>query len=83
LVRAPDKRYLVGGAAIFFGGRIILQNTYDCSVPETIASLRRLAGYSFEALLPGHLNFTLNGGKRHVVAACEIIDRPGCPPSII
>jgi len=35
----------VGVAAIFFGGKIILQNTYDCSVPDTIASLQRLAKY--------------------------------------
>jgi hydroxyacylglutathione hydrolase len=83
LVRALGKRYLIGGDAIFFGGKIILQNTYDCSVPETTASLQRLAGYSFEALLPGHLNFSLNNGRRHVEAACAVIDKLGCPPSII
>jgi glyoxylase-like metal-dependent hydrolase (beta-lactamase superfamily II) len=83
LVETKDKRYLIGGDAIFFGGKIVLQNTYDCSVPETIASLRRLADYSFEALLPAHLTFSLNNGKRHLDAACEIIDRAGCPSSII
>jgi hydroxyacylglutathione hydrolase len=82
LVSTPGKRYLIGGDAIFFGGKIILQNTYDCSVPETTASLQRLAAYDFEALLPAHLNFSLNNGKRHVEAACAIIDRLGCPPSI-
>jgi hydroxyacylglutathione hydrolase len=83
LVRTPYKRYLIGGDAVFFGGKIILQNTYDCDVPETIRSLQRLADYPFDALLPGHLNFSLNNGRRHIEAACEIIDRMGCPPSIL
>ena len=83
LVATKEKRYLIGGDAIFYGGRIVLQNTYDCSVPETIDSLQRLADYSFESLLPAHLTFSLNNGKRHLDAACEIIDRLGCPPSIV
>jgi glyoxylase-like metal-dependent hydrolase (beta-lactamase superfamily II) len=83
LVSTLDKRYLIGGDAIFYGGKIVLQNTYDCDVPETIASLQRLADYSFDALLPAHMNFSLNRGRRHIEAACEIIDQLGCPPSII
>jgi glyoxylase-like metal-dependent hydrolase (beta-lactamase superfamily II) len=83
LVETREKRYLIGGDAIFFGGKIVLQNTYDCSVPETIASLQRLSEHSFDALLPAHLTFSLNNGKRHLDVACEIIDRLGCPPSII
>ena len=83
LVATPHKRYLVGGDAIFFGGKILLQNTYDCSLPDMLASIQRLAGYSFEALLTAHLNFSLNRGRRHVETACAIIDKLGCPPSII
>ncbi len=83
LVTTPEKRYLVGGDAIFFGGKIILQNTYDCCVPDMLASIRRLANYSFDALLAAHLNFSLNHGRRHTDAACAVIDRLGCPPSIL
>jgi hydroxyacylglutathione hydrolase len=83
LVTTPHKRYLVGGDAIFYGGKIVLQNTYDCSVPDSIASIQRLATISFEALLAGHFNFSLNRGKRHIEAACEVIDKMGCPLSII
>ncbi len=78
-----ERRYLVSGDAIFFGGKIILQDTYDCSVPDTLASLRRLANYSFDALLAGHLNFSLRNGYRHVAAACAMIDKLRCPPSIL
>ena len=82
LVSGNDRRYLVGGDAIFFGGKVVLQKTYDCSVPQTIDTIERLDDYSFEALLPGHLNFSLNNGKRHIEKARTITDRFGCPPSI-
>ena len=78
-----NRRYLVGGDAIFFGGKVVWQNTYDCDVPQTNASIQRLAEYDFEALLPGHLNFSLRNGKRHVETACTIIESLFCPPSII
>jgi glyoxylase-like metal-dependent hydrolase (beta-lactamase superfamily II) len=83
LVRSPEKTYLLGGDAIFFGGKIILQNTYDCDVAQSIASIQKLKTYSFDALLAGHLNFSLNGGMRHVDAALERIDQFLCPFSII
>lgn len=83
LVVTPEKRYLMGGDAIFFGGKIILQNTYDCSVQDISASIQRLAGYSFDALLPAHLTFSLKNGRRHLETACAVIDKLGCPASII
>jgi hydroxyacylglutathione hydrolase len=82
LVTARERRYLVVGDAIFHGGRIVLQNTYDCNVPQSIASIQHLATYDFDALLPGHLTFSLHRGKRHIETACAIIDQLGCPPSL-
>lgn len=81
-VTLGGRTYLVAGDAIFHGGRIVLQNTYDCSVPDSIASIEKLAGVEFEALLPGHLAFSLQRGKRHVEAALTVIARMGCPPSL-
>lgn len=83
LVTAYGKRYLVGGDAIFYGGRVVWQNVYDCSVPDTNKSIQKLATYDFDALLAGHLNFSLRDGKRHVVDACDIIAQMGCPLSIL
>lgn len=82
LVTGLGRACLVSGDAIFHGGRIILQNTYDCSVPRSIASIQRLATYDFEALLPGHLAFSLNRGLRHIQAACDVIDQFGCPAAL-
>lgn len=83
LVTGPNKRYLVSGDAIFFGGQVVLQNTYDCSVPKTIASIQRLGTIDFDALLPGHHVFSLQNGKRHIDSALEVISRFGCPTSIL
>jgi glyoxylase-like metal-dependent hydrolase (beta-lactamase superfamily II) len=83
LVTANGKRYLVGGDAIFFGGRVVWQNIYDCSVPDTNKSIQKLATYDFDALLAGHLNFSLRDGKRHILTACDIIAQMGCPQSIL
>ncbi len=82
LVTQGARRYLIGGDAIFFGGRIVLQHTYDCSVPQSIASIQHLAAYDFDALLPGHLAFSLQRGKRHIETALATIAQLGCPPSI-
>ena len=83
LVSNAHKRYLISGDALFYGGRIILQNTYDCSVPDQIASLQHLAGCDFDALLPGHLSFSLQRGRRHLEEALAVIAKLGCPPSIL
>lgn len=83
LVSDHEQRFLISGDALFFGGKIILQNTYDCSVPDTLASLQRLASYKFDALLAGHLNFSLRNGYRHVASACALIEKLRCPPSIL
>lgn len=77
-----EKQYLVAGDAIFFGGKIVLQNTYDCSVPQSITTIQQLQMLEFNALLPGHLNFSLRNGKRHIDSACALIDQMGCPPSL-
>ena len=82
LVSRGDRRYLVGGDAIFHGGRIVLQHTWDCSVPQSIATIQHLAGLDFDALLPGHLTFSLHHGKRHIEAAMGAIAKLGCPPML-
>lgn len=66
LVEGGDRRYLIGGDLIFFGGTIIAQNIHDCSIQNYAASTLKMAELEFEALLPGHLSISLTNGKRHV-----------------
>ena len=83
LVAAPAKRYLVSGDALFAGGRLALQHIWDCSIPDAIASVERIAEHDFDALLPGHFVFTMEGARRHVDAALDVIARLGCPASVL
>jgi hydroxyacylglutathione hydrolase len=54
LVTLDGRRTLVGGDALFVGGTVILQDSWDCSVERTCASIRRLAALAPDDILPGH-----------------------------
>jgi hydroxyacylglutathione hydrolase len=61
------------GDALFWGGKILLQNTWDCSLQESTRSVERLAQLSLDGLYPGHVGFALRHGRRHVERAMESI----------
>lgn len=75
--------YLFSGDHVFWGGKIILQNVGDSSVQEYAASMNTLLDYDFEALLPGHLNFLMHNGRRHVEAAANQFNKIGLPPNLL
>lgn len=66
LVEGGDRRYLIGGDLVFYGGTIIAQNIPDCSIQKYAASTLKMAEVEFDALLPGHFSISLTDGKRHV-----------------
>jgi hydroxyacylglutathione hydrolase len=79
LLRGQERRYLFAGDAVFSGGRVVLQNIHDCSIQKSAASIAKLAGLEFDALLPGHAAICLEGGMRHVAiahAACQSLFVP-------
>jgi hydroxyacylglutathione hydrolase len=69
LLEGGDRKCLIGGDLIFFGGTIIAQNIPDCSIQEYGESAKKMAKVDFDALLPGHFSISLRDGKRHVDAA--------------
>jgi len=83
LVERNGRRFLVGGDALFYGGKVAIQDIGDCNIGDVCATVRKLAALQFDALLPGHLNFTLRGAHRHAAAALACVERFQCPPSII
>ncbi|MFQ5927771.1 MAG: MBL fold metallo-hydrolase, partial [Terriglobia bacterium] len=74
LVEHGDQRLLFAGDVIFFGGKILLQNLYDCRLDAHIQSLRKLRELDVTALLSGHLTLSLQGGQRHIERANEVLD---------
>ena len=81
--RGTDRTYLFTGDTLFFGGKVLTLATDDCSVPGLRDSIARLLQFEVDALLPGHLMFTLWGGQAHVAAAESIFRGLGVPPNIL
>jgi hydroxyacylglutathione hydrolase len=74
-LRQGERTSLFTGDALFHGGRILLQHTWDCSVQESIRSVERLAALEPDGLFPGHLTFSVSGGRRQIDPALERIAR--------
>jgi hydroxyacylglutathione hydrolase len=77
------KKILFSGDHLFVGGRIALQNTWDCRLDQYVASLQRLAGLEVDALFPGHLRISLNGASRHINHALTELQSGLLPKSIV
>ena len=82
LVDDGSHRALFSGDALFFGGRILLQNIWDCSLEESIATVKRFANLEFTQFFPGHVSFSVQDGKRHVDAAMTHIEQLLPPPQL-
>ena len=82
LVDDGTHRALFSGDALFPGGRILLQNIWDCSLEESIATVKRFAELEFTQFFPGHVSFSLQDGKRHVTAAMAHIEQLLPPPQL-
>ena len=70
------------GDALFFGGKVLLQDIWDCSLQESTRSVRRLAELSPDGFFPGHLTFTLRNGRRHAEQAMRPIEGLLPPPQM-
>ncbi len=75
--------YLFSGDHVFWGGKIILQNVSDSSVQQYAASMNTLLDYDFQALLPGHMNFSMHNGRRHIEVAANQFNKIGLPQNLI
>lgn len=83
LVRGGERTYLLGADLVFWGGRILLQNIHDCRIGAYAASTQKIAALDFDALLPGHLQISLSGGKEHVDKAAAAFRQLGVPPNLM
>lgn len=83
LVQGREQSYLLEGDVVFYGGKIFLQNIPDCSLQNYAATVTKLAGLEFDALLPGHLGISLSNGRRHIDAAKSTFDKLLVPESIV
>jgi hydroxyacylglutathione hydrolase len=83
LLERGDARILFAADAIFFGGHILLQNTWDCRLDAQIRTLRRLRELDVTALIPSHLAWSLQNGQRHIERANDALDRLLIPNQLV
>jgi hydroxyacylglutathione hydrolase len=76
------RNVLFCGDLVFFGGRILLQRTWDCDLQAHLDSFVKLRDAKIDILLPGHRTFSLKDGQRHINAALRNIDGLLVPPNI-
>ena len=82
LLNDRGRSYLFAGDAIFAGGRIVLQTTWDCSIQESTATIQKLAKLQADALLAGHGAVILSDAARHFDLADAWINRLLPPPQL-
>ncbi len=80
--RGSDRTYLIGADLVFWGGKILLQNIHDCRIGAYSQSVEKINALEFDALLPGHLQISLSGGKEHVEKAASAFRQLGVPPNL-
>ena len=82
LVSGEHSTYLLGGDAIFAGGKLFLQATSDCDLRQSLETIERLADISFDALFPGHGSIVFGDAKIHIDAAVASIRNLSVPPNL-
>ena len=83
VMRGGDRVYLLGADLVFWGGKVVWQNIHDCRIDAYAQSMFKLEHVDFDALIPGHLQISLRGGKGHLDAACAAFRQLGVPPNLL
>ena len=83
LRRGREARSLFASDAVFHGGKVVLQNSHDCSIQKSAASIFKLADLAFESLLPGHAAIAVDDGPRHVRVAADACRQLFVPKNLV
>lgn len=80
--KTSNKKNLFSGDVVFVGGKIILQNIWDCSIPDYAKTMNKLNKYYINRLFPGHGPFLLDDAHSHIVTSCEYFNQLSLPPNL-
>ncbi|MFD0960148.1 MBL fold metallo-hydrolase [Paenibacillus chungangensis] len=82
LLERDGRRLLFSGDSIFAGGKVVIQNTWDCVIPEYAATVAKLHWLRIDALFPGHGTFLLTEAWKHIEKAHVCFERLDVPPNL-
>lgn len=82
LMEEQGKNILFAGDTVFAGGKIVLQNIWDCSIQEYAETLAKLSRLHIDSLFPGHGPFLLTDAWQHIDKANDCFERLEIPPNL-
>ncbi len=77
-----DRRTLFSGDVVFHGGVISVGNWPGCDLQAYQQGLKKLEALAVDALLAGHLLWTVSGGQEHIDRAIRAFKGLWPPPAI-
>lgn len=77
-----DKRCLCSGDTVFIKGLVAIYNSFGFDMGKYSKSLQKLSNLRIDALLPGHLGFTIYNGQACIDHAVEQFKKIDLPKSI-
>lgn len=75
-------RSIFSGDTVFMGGRVVIQNIWDCSIPDYSRTMDKLNGLNIDRLFAGHSSFIVNEAWRNIETAHRIFSKLGIPPNL-
>ncbi|MCD9021628.1 MBL fold metallo-hydrolase [Cohnella silvisoli] len=82
LIEMEGVRTLFSGDAVFAGGKIFIQPTWDCSIPDYASSIAKLNLLKVDQLCAGHGTCLLNRAWMHIEQAGDYFERLEIPPNL-
>lgn len=82
VLRHQGRTSVFCGDTVFFGGKVVLQTTWDCSIQDSVRSIKRLAALSVDGFYPGHQSFAVRHGRRQIEQAMRHIAELVPPPQM-
>jgi hydroxyacylglutathione hydrolase len=79
VLRQAGTVSVFSGDSLFEGGRILLQDIWNCSVQDACRSVEKLHALKMDGFYPGHRSFSVQRGLKHAEAAMHKI-RQLLPP---
>jgi len=79
---ADGRRSLFAGDSIFAGGKVVVQNVWDCEIGAYANTARKLHELSVDRLFAGHGPFLLSNAAAHIAKAHERFERLDIPPNL-
>lgn len=82
LLRQNERKLLFAGDSIFAGGKVVIQNIWDCIIPEYALTAAKLHRLRVDSLFAGHGTFVINEAWKHIETAHTCFEKLNVPPNL-